>query len=151
MFRFARCQVRSWTQKNRAPSKVRDRRLSLKSWLAGSAFQYLDSLVQLIVLGAFRLCLGLGGSRLLAVVIGNYILYFVGYQHIRSDRGFLNRLPARRIVFRHGENQRPAVRRVDFLLHRPVAEGLVAYHVAASILEDRRRHNLSRTCSSFIH
>ena len=63
--------------------------------LARPALQNLDGLVQLIVLRGFRLSFGFGGSRLRSVVIvGDNIVSFVGHQHVRSYRGFLNRFPA---------------------------------------------------------
>src|ERR1700758_3654160 len=123
-------------KKNRVPEGTRlgESCFDWTLYLRFAVLQDFNRLAQLFVL-LRRLRLVLLGGRVCVLILvrSHAVVVAVSHQNVRRNRRVRNRLPTRRVVFRDGENQGRAVRKVDQLLHGAIAEGLVSDNVAARI------------------
>ena len=115
----------------------------LQESLAFTALQYFHRFVELIIHRVFRFYVFLRSRWRLLLLGNNGVICHISNNDVGRDRRVLDRLAARRIIFRHRENQCATIGKIDRLLDRAIAEGLVPYNVAACIFENRSRDNLS--------
>src|SRR5438309_9019442 len=117
----------------------------------GSRLQHLNGATTLVVVLRLLRFFLRRGSRSAVLVIGQQIIDVAGYHHIGSNSVIFDCLATGRVVLRHRQNEGRTVRNIDYFLHRPATEGLVAHYVAAIIVENGGSHDLAGASSPAIY